>query len=198
MKSLRGNRKSFVAFVWLALALPGAPALAESAPAHSAEDQASMALEADLARLADPDAPDWQGAEARVLAAWSRSGSAAVDALLERAQRHLGADDAQAAISDLTVVTELAPAFAEGWNQRAIAYFAAGQIGPSLRDLGQALRLNPRNYVALAGLGTILSDTDRLDEAMAALRASLAINPHQAAVERALRALERRAGQGTI
>lgn len=198
MKSLRGNRKPFVAFVWLALVLPIAPALAESAPAHSAEDQAAMALEADLARLADPDAPDWQVAEARVLAAWSRSGSAAVDALLARGKRHLEAGETQAAIADLTVVTELAPDFAEGWNQRAIAYFVAGQVGPSLQDIGQALRLNPRNFVALAGLGTILSDTDRQDEAMAALRASLAINPHQEAVERTLKMVERQAGQGTI
>ena len=198
MKSLRGNRKSFVTFAWLGLALPAAPACAESTRTHSAEDQASMALEADLARLADPETRDWQVAEARVLAAWSRSGSAAVDALLERAERHLETDDAQAAISDLTVVTELAPDFAEGWNRRAIAYFAAGQIGPSLQDLGHTLRLNPRNFVALAGLGTILADTDRLDEAMAALRASLAINPHQEAVERTLKSVERRAGQGTI
>lgn len=157
-----------------------------------------MALEADLARLADPETRDWQAVEERVLATWSRSGSAAVDALFARGKTHLEAGDTTAAIADLTVVTELAPDFAEGWNQRAIAYFVAGQTGPALQDIGRALQLNPRNFVALAGLGTILSDTDRLDEAMAALRASLAINPHQQAVDRTLKAVERRAGQGTL
>ena len=56
---------------------------------------------------------------------WSRSGDDAVDALMTKGARELEARDLKAAIATYSEVIRRKPAFAEGWNKRATAYFLA-------------------------------------------------------------------------
>ena len=55
----------------------------------------------------------------------------------------------------------------------------AGQHGPAMADFEQALALEPRQFAALSYVGQIFADMGAEAAAMAAYRASLAINPHQ-------------------
>ncbi|MCC0063745.1 MAG: tetratricopeptide repeat protein [Defluviimonas sp.] len=143
------------------------------------------------AELADPDNLNWQHAQADVLRAWSKSGSASMDLLLKRGEAALDAGDFIGAIEHFTALTDHAPDFAQGWTERAAAYYLAGEVGPAIADLRRALGLNSHDFTALNGLGTILRDVGRTAEAAEVFRASLAIHPHQEDVRQALDLLER-------
>ncbi|MFT3688765.1 tetratricopeptide repeat protein [Paenirhodobacter sp.] len=151
----------------------------------------SGGLERQFQELADPDYAGWARAESDIERAWSRSGSPAMDLLLKRGEQALDAGDAGAAIEHLTALTDHAPEFPEGWNARANAWIAAGQFGPALADLRQVLALEPRHWGALATLGQVYEEMDLTEPALAAFRASWALNPHQDEVKDAIARLEK-------
>ncbi|WP_223637696.1 tetratricopeptide repeat protein [Rhodobacter sp. TJ_12] len=148
-------------------------------------------LERAFEELADPDYAGWERAESDIRRSWSRSGSPAMDLLLKRGEEALDVGDIPAAIEHLTALTDHAPDFAEGWNARATAYFLAGLYGPAIADIAQVLRLEPRHWGALAGLGMIYADIGDQERALKVLRASFALNPHQQDVKDAIARLEK-------
>ncbi len=148
-------------------------------------------MEGLFAELADADNPNWERAQNQILREWSKSGSPALDLLLARGEAAIEAGDYGTAIEHLTALTDQAPEFAGGWNARATAYFLAGRYGPSIADIQRVLALEPRHFGALDGLAMILQEIGRKDEALKALRASLAIHPNQDSIRQAADALER-------
>lgn len=128
--------------------------------------------------------------EREIWAEWSKSGSAAMDLLLERGRAAMQAGDLDAAIEHLTALTDHAPDFAEGWNARATAYFQAGQYGPSIDDIGRTLTLNPRHFGALSGLGMIFEQLGEEENALEAYKAALAIHPQLEGVRESVERLE--------
>lgn len=147
-------------------------------------------------RLLAADAAASKGIEQEIWIEWSKSGSPAIDLLLERGREALAAGRTDEAIEHFTAAIDHAPDFAEGWNGRATAYFQAGQFGPSIADVGQVLQLNPRHFGALSGLGAMFEALDRPEKALKVYRAALAIHPHLAGVLEAVARLEKRlAGQ---
>ncbi len=166
-----------------AFLLSAGPALATDAPSRVDEL---------LLQLRDPDVENWRRVERQIRNEWSKSGSAAMDLLLQRGRDALARDDMQAAIEHLTALTDHAPDFAEGWYMRATAFFQMGEYGQSVEDLGRALTLNPQHFAALGGLATILEEIGNRESALEALRATLAIHPHQPDIIEAIERLERR------
>jgi tetratricopeptide (TPR) repeat protein len=136
-------------------------------------------LEGWFTELADPDYAGWARAQSDIEREWSKSGSSAMDLLLMRGESALDQGDLAGALEDLTALTDHAPDFAAGWAARGIALFMAGQHGPAMIDFEHALALEPRHFAALSYVGQIYSDMNEEAAAMAAYRASLAINPHQ-------------------
>ena len=115
--------------------------------------------------------------EREIWSEWSKSGSPAMDLLLERGRSAMQEGDPAAAIEHLTALTDHAPEFAEGWNALATAYFQVGDYGPAIEDIGRTLTLNPRHFGALSGLGMILEELGDADRALEAYKAALAIHP---------------------
>lgn len=144
-----------------------------------------------LSELARPDNEGWRRVERQVIGAWSKSGSAAMDLLLQRGRDAIREGDYKAAVEHLTALTDHAPDFAEGWNARATALFHANQYGPALDDLARTLALNPNHFGALAGLGSILRETGNKPAALRAFKAALAIHPHLEQVRQAADRLEK-------
>ena len=179
MSSVARQNNSIVAAVAVLLALAGA------AQAQTA------GLERFFEELADPAYPGWERAESDILREWSRSGSAAMDLLLKRGEQAMDTGDLPTAIAHLTALTDHAPDFPEGWNARATAYYMAGEHGPAMADIARVLALEPRHWGALAGLGMILQEMDDKHRALAAFRASFALNPHQQDVNDAIARLEK-------
>jgi tetratricopeptide (TPR) repeat protein len=124
---------------------------------------------------------------------WSKSGSPAMDLLLERGRNAMAQGHPEIAIQHLTALIDHDPEFAEGWNARATAYFVAGLYGPSVADIAHVLKLNPRHFGALAGFGRILEETDKPKEALAVYRSALAIHPRLKGVLEAVERLEAKA-----
>ena len=121
---------------------------------------------------------------------WSKSGSAAMDLLLERGRRALDEGQTQLAVEHFTALTDHAPDFAEGWNARATAYYMAGEFGPSIADIGHVLTLNPRHFGALSGLAMILEESGKPEKALEVYKAALAIHPHLQGATEAVERLE--------
>jgi tetratricopeptide (TPR) repeat protein len=168
---------------FLSLALGSGAALAQAAEVDTL-----------LERLQAPDLQNWEAVERRIYNAWSQSGSASADLLLQRARDALEGEDTAAAIEHLTALTDHAPEFAEGWFTRATAYFMAGLYGPALSDLAQALALNPQHFGALSGAGRIMSELGDTQSALEAFRAAKAIHPQRPDISEAIESLERDLG----
>lgn len=121
---------------------------------------------------------------------WSKSGSPALDLLLQRGSDALALGDSMLAVEHFTALIDQAPEFAEGWNARATAYYQAGEFGPSVADIAKVLELNPRHFGALSGLAAILEEAGKPERALEVYKAALAIHPHLAGAAEAVERLE--------
>ncbi len=148
-----------------------------------------------LARAA-PD--EWQAIEQEIRAIWAQSGSPSLDLLMSRGAQALAEGDPQAAIEHFTALIDHAPDFAAAWNGRATAYYQAGLYGPALADIARVLTLEPRHFGALTGLAIILEDSGQTEQALAAYRMVLELNPNRTNVLEAIAKLERARGQVDI
>jgi tetratricopeptide (TPR) repeat protein len=134
--------------------------------------------------------------ERQIWREWSKSGSAAMDLLLQRGRDALDNGETTLAIEHYTALIDHAPDFAEGWNGRATAYFQAGLYGPSVADIQHVLALNPRHFGAITGFARILEETEQPERALVLYRAALAIHPNLDGVREAIDRLEAKsAGQ---
>jgi tetratricopeptide (TPR) repeat protein len=131
--------------------------------------------------------------ETEIWIEWSKSGSPAMDLLLQRGRDALALGDTKTAIEHFTAIIDHSPDFAEAWNARATAYFNAGDFGPSVADIAHVLTLNPRHFGALSGLGTILEASGKPERALAVYRAALALHPQLEGVADAVQRLETQA-----
>jgi tetratricopeptide (TPR) repeat protein len=150
----------------------------------------TVSLDDLFAKLLTADDNASQRIEQDIWREWSKSGSAAMDLLLQRGRDAMAAGDTDAAIEHLTALIDHAPDFAEGYNARATTYFQAGQLGPSVEDIAHVLTLNPRHFGALAGLGMIFEQLEKPEKALEVYKAAIAIHPHLAGVLDSIARLE--------
>lgn len=129
-----------------------------------------------------------------ILLEWSKSGSASMDLLLRRGEGAMADGDAKTAINHLTALIDHAPDFAEGYNERAIAYYQIGQFGLAVADIAKTLSLNPRHFGALAGLGMIFEQLNEPDKALEVYREALKLNPHMTDVAKSVKRLDAKLG----
>lgn len=122
---------------------------------------------------------------------WSRSGNESVDKMLVSGKRSLKNENFSEAVERFTAVIEASPNFAEGYNQRAIAYFMVETWGKALEDCKQAIKLNPHHFGALAGMGHVYLRLGKIDKAVDAYKQALIINPNLVSIAEALMQLRR-------
>lgn len=163
-----------------------------AAPVMASETGAGDEVAALLTELQKPDQQGWQRLERQITRAWSRSGSASADLLLQRGRDAMRAGQTAAALDHFTALIDHAPEFAEGYHARATAWFMDGKLGRAMDDLRAALAYNPDHFSALAGLGRIFEDLREFERAREAYRAAVAIHPHRTDVKNALDRLDRR------
>lgn len=179
------------AICWLA-----APVALAQSVSDRTERQAEVADL--LAQLAQPDLRTWESTESKIMGLWSRSGSASADLLLERGRQAIDAEDYQTAIEHLTALTDHAPEFAEGWHARATAFYLIDEYGLALQDLQRALMLNPKHFGALTGLGIVLEELGRPEDALAVMRRAEELNPHRDNISDTIRRLQFAIGEATL
>ena len=132
-----------------------------------------------------------------IWAAWMESGSPTVDMIMERAvdAQTVGEFDTARALYDRAIMIE--PDYAEAWSRRASLFLNDENFPEALRDLNEALRLEPRHFGAWAGLGIMMETMGAEKEALAAYRQALEIYPLMTQALQAEKRLAKQAeGQG--
>jgi tetratricopeptide (TPR) repeat protein len=132
-------------------------------------------LLAELALVENED--DAEDIERRLQNLWSRSGSATADLLFSRSDEALEANDFETAEQLLAELTDLAPDFAEGWHRHAIIKLRQENFEEAMTSLRHTLSLQPKHFFAMAELGSILDEFGDTENALAAYREAIALNP---------------------
>lgn len=147
-------------------------------------------LDALFAELKQPDLANWEKVEKDIWTEWSRSGSPAMDLLLDRGRRAMSVQNFSEAIEHFSAIIDHAPEFAEAWNARATAFFGAERYGLSIADIERTLALNPRHFGAMQGLSRMLEELGDYENALKASQAAFAIHPHRPGLKDAIARLE--------
>jgi tetratricopeptide (TPR) repeat protein len=176
-----------------ALEAPGIGAIPAVAQSEVRQSRELDKLFADLKQASTQE--DADKIVGRIWDVWMLSGRDDVDIMMSRVVANAAGQHYGLALLLVDEVTELAPEFAEAWNKRAALRYRMGQLAGALEDIETALRLEPRHFGALAVKSAILADMSRWQEALAAYRAALAINPFLASRHKVLPELERLAVQ---
>lgn len=101
----------------------------------------------------------------------------AVREAVAEAMRRRESYDFDRALAILDGVVADAPAYAEGWNQRAFIRFLKDDFDGSLEDIERTLALEPLHFAALAGKAMILMRQGRMELGQTALRRAVEIHP---------------------
>ena len=158
-----------------------------AAPAEA--DQRDPRLPALFRQLqATADAAEGRRLGREIAASWAAARDEGIREIMAEGYRFKAAGRLNLALGNFTSVTNFAPDFAEGFNQRANVLYRLGNYDRAIRTIQQTLRREPRHFLAWSGLGAIYLELDRKREALNALHEALAINPH---LEGAKRTAER-------
>jgi tetratricopeptide (TPR) repeat protein len=130
--------------------------------------------------------------EQQIWEIWMESDDPEVSRLMGQGIEAMNAEDYQTALADFTKITQLAPDFAEGWNKRATVLYLVGDYQGSLADVDTTLKLEPRHFGALSGLGLIDAALERDEEAITAFERALAVNPNMPGVTANVERLKQR------
>ncbi len=113
-----------------------------------------------------------------------------VDSLLSRGRYAIASEQLEFAENLYSRLIEIAPAFAEGWNRRATVRYMRGDFKGSIADIEATLKLEPRHFGAISGLGLCRIALEDLAGAANAFREVLAINPNATGPKFNLEAIE--------
>lgn len=188
----------FMAFLALPLllALLAQPGLAQD---QAAAAKTPVTLDELFDKLQETQNPiEARQLERKIWEAWGKSDSDTLEALMQGGVTVMEKGDYKRAVDIFSTVIELKPDFAEGYNKRATVRFLAGDYAGSVADIERTLKLEPRHFGALSGLGTIMERLDNLPEALRAWRRALAANPHLTDGPDKLKELRRRIDAKTL
>ena len=155
----------------------------------AAPDQAAPLLDA------LKNAPTEQQAtalETQIALTWRTQITPAVQLLLEHAANATSRQDRKTAIADLDAALDLQPDQADLWRLHAEARFANGDDAGAYADIAQALKREPRCFLALTDLSRFAESRQDFPRALEAWQRFLQIDPKAAHGEGRLNALERK------
>lgn len=157
----------------VSIAVPGM-AFAECPPVPDHGELQSMLI-ADLQKTTD------EYAAAPIMGAlwsiWKNAPDDNSQALLDEGVSRIRVSDYSAAITVLSELVDYCPDYAEGYNQRAFAYFLQGEFADALLDLDVAIELSPQHIGALSGRALTLMNLGQIELAHEQLRRALELNP---------------------
>ena len=142
-------------------------------------------------QLRDPDPIINEMAEHALWSIWFRSGKPQANCELNRGAKAMDSGDLEAAVQSFSRAIELDPAFAEAFNQRAIAYYLMERFDDSIRDCNSVVSLMCCHFGAWAGMGHCYAHQGQFARALDCYRKALEINPHLECVREACDELQR-------
>ncbi len=134
--------------------------------------------------------------ENKIAAIWFKSGSDTVDLLMTWTEDAIHTKDYSLALDYLDRIVTLKPDYAEGWNTRATVEYLNDDYGHSMADIERTLKLEPRHFGALVGLGSILQDIGQDKQALEVYRYVIGLDPHLGNVRDAIKDLTDKGADG--
>jgi tetratricopeptide (TPR) repeat protein len=138
---------------------------------------------------AAPDAESAKQVENRIWALWLASGSDTANLLMTRAKAAIDSNDLDLAVELLDALVKIKPDYIEAWNRRATLHYMRKEFSQSMQDIRQVLKLEPRHFGALSGLGMILQEFGDEKRALDVFRRALEINPHLPKIDEMVKSL---------
>ena len=124
------------------------------------------------------DLAEARGIEGTIWEIWTESQNANVNRAMLIGIASMHAGQLGTALNKFNEVIQLAPDFAEGWNKRATIFYLMKKFDRSVNDIAQTLKLEPRHFGALSGLGLINQAIGQNKAAIKAFEHALDLNPH--------------------
>ena len=94
-----------------------------------------------------------------------------------------------------TQLVDSYPEFAEGWNKRATIHYLLGNNAQSVADIRETVRLEPRHFGAISGLGMIFLRESNFPAALQAFEQVLKISPASIGAKRSIEQVRREIGR---
>lgn len=126
---------------------------------------------------AAPNEETAKAVEQRIWALWMLSRSDTANLLMTRVQKAVEQKDLDLAVTLLDAIVKIKPDYIEAWNRRATIFYMKKDYGRSIADIREVLKLEPRHFGALTGLGLILQDIGDDKQALEVYRRALAVYP---------------------
>lgn len=154
------------------------------APASGDQNDPRLTVLFDDLRSA-PTVAEAARAEAQIWAIWTGYPfDDRVDAAMQEGLARMGQGRFAEALEAFDQAVRMAPEFAEAWNKRATVHYLMGDLQRSIADVGATLKLEPRHFGALSGLGLINLRLGDKRAALEAFEAALEIHPFLPARDR--------------
>lgn len=169
------------------------------APAIGYPDQTDQRLGALFETLrSSQDQAELLETESAIWDIWYDSGDAEVDELMLQAAELERVGELAAAEEIYSAVIETLPDFSEGWNRRATVRYYQRDLDGSLEDIEQTLRLEPRHFGAIWGLGMILGSKRDFQRAILAFERLLEIKPNASDAPRRIELLKQELARESV
>ena len=97
---------------------------------------------------------------------WHETNDPSIEADFYRGLESMRTGDLMMAVAFFTRVIDKNPNFAEGWNKRATVYYMLGKFDASMMDIHETLKLEPRHFGAMDGMGLIFIHLEQFDKAI--------------------------------
>jgi tetratricopeptide (TPR) repeat protein len=125
------------------------------------------------------DSDEAKGVALAIERIWLQSRSDTANLLMERALVSIRSRHYPLALTLLDQLVALEPEWAEAWNQRATTRFLANDVDGAMADIDQVMKLEPRHFGALAGMGAILQRAGLGRRALQVFNKALEVYPQQ-------------------
>ena len=109
---------------------------------------------------------------------WHETNDPSIEADFYRGLESMRTGDLLMAVAFFTRVINKNPNFAEGWNKRATVYYILGKFDSSMLDIHETLKLEPRHFGAMDGMGLIFIQLQQYNKAIDVYDQMLEIFPY--------------------
>ena len=114
---------------------------------------------------------------------WYETNDPSIEADFYRGLESMRTGDLIMSVAFFTRVIDKNPNFAEGWNKRATVYYMLGKFDASMMDIHETLKLEPRHFGAMDGMGLIFIHLEQFDKAIDIYDQMLKIFPNNSSTK---------------
>jgi len=126
---------------------------------------------------------------------WYETNDPLIEADFYRGLESMRTGDLMMAVAFFTRVIDKNPNFAEGWNKRATVYYMLGKFDASMMDIHETLKLEPRHFGAMDGMGLIFIHLEQFDKAIDIYDQMLKIFPNNSSTKQKKKMLINRSSE---